>query len=95
MQANVFAVLRIHILSNFPLQLFDENKIPRRNLVFLIQKNDASFNIIYTDFKIISCYLINNIELIDVFVVCRLWIIRVIKIRSSSLYNPLPVNDTE
>ncbi|CDL30610.1 hypothetical protein [Escherichia coli ISC7] len=24
--------------SNFPLQLFDENKIPRRNLVFLIQK---------------------------------------------------------
>lgn len=45
--------------------------------------------------KIIACYLINNIELIDVFVVCRLWIIGGIKIRSSSLYNPLPVNDTE
>lgn len=45
--------------------------------------------------KIIACYLINNIELIDVFVVCRLWIIGGIKIRSSSSYNPLPVNDTE
>ncbi len=45
--------------------------------------------------KIIACYLINNIELIDVFVVCRLWIIGGIKIRSSLLYNPLPVNDTE
>ncbi len=45
--------------------------------------------------KIIACYLINNIELIDVFVVCRLWIIGGIKIRSSSLYNPLTVNDTE
>ncbi|CAK0731428.1 hypothetical protein FGAS138_48580, partial (plasmid) [Escherichia coli] len=39
--------------------LFDENKIPRRNLVFLIQKNDASFNIIYTDFKN-YCLLFNK-----------------------------------
>lgn len=45
--------------------------------------------------KIIVCYLINNAELIDVFVVCRLWIIGRIKIRSSWLYNPLPVSDTE
>ncbi|HHZ3358470.1 TPA: hypothetical protein ACWB88_005361, partial [Escherichia coli] len=45
--------------------------------------------------KIIVCYLINNAELIDVFVVCRLWIIGGIKIRSSGLYNPLPVSDTE
>lgn len=45
--------------------------------------------------KIIVCYLINNAELIDVFVVCRLWIIGGIKIISSWLYNPLPVSDTE
>ncbi|HHZ3818271.1 TPA: hypothetical protein ACWB72_005354, partial [Escherichia coli] len=45
--------------------------------------------------KIIVCYLMNNAELIDVFVVCRLWIIGGIKIRSSWLYNPLPVSDTE
>ncbi|WP_203385150.1 hypothetical protein, partial [Escherichia coli] len=43
--------------------------------------------------KIIACYLINNTELIDIFVVCRLWIIRGIKIRSSWLYNPLPVGN--
>ncbi|EPB4180523.1 TPA: hypothetical protein HIO03_RS26005, partial [Escherichia coli] len=45
--------------------------------------------------KIIVCYLINSTELIDVFVVCCLWIIGRIKIRSSSLYNTLPVSDTE
>ncbi len=45
--------------------------------------------------KIIACYLTNNTELIDVFVVFRLLIIGGIKIRSSSLYNTLPVNDTE
>ncbi|CDL27817.1 hypothetical protein [Escherichia coli ISC7] len=47
-----------HILSNFPLQLSTKIKIPRRNLVFLIQKN-ASFNIIYTDFKN-YCLLFNK-----------------------------------
>ncbi len=36
--------------------------------------------------KIIACYLINNTKLIYIFVVCRLWIIGGIKIRSSLLY---------
>ncbi|WP_331419785.1 hypothetical protein, partial [Escherichia coli] len=64
-------------------------------LVFLIQKM-MLHSILFTQIlKIIACYLINNTKLIYIFVVCRLWIIGGIKIRSSLLYNPLPVSDTE
>ncbi|WP_207104643.1 hypothetical protein, partial [Escherichia coli] len=49
-------------------------------------------SILFTQILIIfACYLINNTDFIDVFVVCRLWFIRGIKIRSCWLYNPLPV----
>lgn len=83
MQANVFAVWRIHILSRFPLQLFDENKIPRRNLVFLIQKM-MLHSILFTQIlKVIICYLINNALLIDSFVHFRLCLIYEIKIMTS------------
>ncbi|WP_459951214.1 hypothetical protein, partial [Escherichia coli] len=40
-----------------------------------------------------DCYLINGAGLIDIIIKCRLWIIRGIKIRSSWLYNPLPVGN--
>ncbi|OVY43396.1 hypothetical protein B4P02_28160, partial [Escherichia coli] len=47
----------------FSATTFDENKIPRRNLVFLIQKM-MLHSILFTQIlKIIACYLINNIEL--------------------------------